>query len=103
MKIAVIQTGGKQYLVQEGKAIKVEKLAGADGNLQLSSVLLVADGDQVEIGAPNLTGSKVELTKVKDGRAKKVIVEKYKPKVRYHKRQGHRQAFTQIKIDKIIL
>ncbi|MFH1111562.1 MAG: 50S ribosomal protein L21 [Patescibacteria group bacterium] len=103
MKLAVIQTGGKQYLVEEGKTIKVEKLAGTDGSLQLPSVLLVADDDKVEIGTPTLDSSKIEVTKVKDGRSKKVIVEKYKPKVRYHKRQGHRQAFSQVKINKIIL
>ncbi len=103
MKLAVIQTGGKQYLVTEGKTINVEKLAGTNGNLQLSNVLLVADDNKVEIGTPNLSDVKVEAVRIKDGRARKVIVEKYKPKVRYHKKQGHRQPFTQVKIDKISL
>ncbi|MFH1866464.1 MAG: 50S ribosomal protein L21 [Patescibacteria group bacterium] len=103
MKLAVIETGGKQYLVQEGQIIKAEKMSSTGDHQALAGILLVADGEQVEVGTPQVKTAKVEVKRLTDGRAKKVIVEKFKRKVRYHKKQGHRQAFTSLQINKISL
>lgn len=101
MKIAVIKTGGKQYVVKEGQRLKVEKLNLTAGQeAELGQVLLVADGEQVEIGTPVL-GNKLKVKVLSQGRAKKVRVIKYKAKVRYHKVYGHRQPFTELLIEKI--
>ncbi|MBI5370288.1 50S ribosomal protein L21 [Candidatus Uhrbacteria bacterium] len=102
-KIAVIQTGGKQYLVTEGQMLKVEKLlleVGADVEFD---ALLVSDteGKDTKVGAPSVSGVKVKATVLEQGRADKVSVVKYKPKVRYRRNVGHRQPFTKIKIDHI--
>ena len=95
---AVIATGGKQYKVSEGDVIRVEKLgAEADSKFTFDQVLYV-DG---KVGNPTVEGASVEATVVGDGKAKKVIVYKYKRKTGYHKKNGHRQLFTQVKIDKI--
>ncbi len=101
---AVIQTGGKQYLVRVGDVLKIEKLSN-DGNplVEFEEVLMVASetGDQVEIGKPYLPGHKVEAKYLGDGRAKKVIGIKFKPKVRYRRKYGHRQPWTQVQITSI--
>ena len=98
---AVIATGGKQYKVSEGDVIRVEKLgAEADEKVTFDQVLLVSDAD-VKVGEPTVAGASVEGTVLSNGRAKKVIVYKYKRKTGYHKKNGHRQPFTQVKIDKI--
>ena len=89
---AIIATGGKQYKVSEGDVIKVEKL---------DNVLLVG-GDTVKVGTPTVDGAKVEASVVSEGKGKKVIVYKYKRKTGYHKKNGHRQLFTQVKIDSIV-
>lgn len=101
-KIAVIKTGGKQYLVNEGSNLKVEKITSTANKINFSDVLLVADesGKDVQIGTPKL-GVKVEADITKQGRAKKILVVHYKAKVRYHKKQGHRQPFTEVKVAKI--
>ena len=100
-KVAIIKTGGKQYKVKEGDKIKVEKLiAEVDAKIDLDNVLLYADGDQVELGTPKLE-KKVEAKVLKQGRAKKIRVEKYKNKTRYHKVYGHRQHFTELEIVKL--
>lgn len=104
--IAVIKTGGKQYKVKEGSRLKVEKLAGeASGKITFSEVLLLADesGKDVKIGLPTIAGAKVEATVLAQGRAKKITVIKYKPKVRYRRKVGHRQLFTEVKIERIVL
>lgn len=98
MKIAVIKTGGKQYVVKEKDKIKIEKL-GAAGEIEFDT-LLITDGDKVEIGTPVLA-DKVKAKVIGIGRSKKVIGIKYKPKTREHKKFGHRQQFTQIEIVKI--
>jgi len=100
--LAVIKTGGKQYLVQEGDVLAVEKLAGEVGGSVSLETLLVSDetGSKLFLGTPVL-GSLVQGSIVAHGRAKKISVVKYKPKVRYRNRVGHRQSFTKIKIDKI--
>ncbi len=95
MKLAVIKTGGKQYVVKKGDKIKVEKLPAGD-KVEFET-LLIADGDQVEIGVPN-TAVKVSGKILGQGRAKKVIGVKYKPKTRQAKKFGHRQAFTTVEI-----
>jgi large subunit ribosomal protein L21 len=99
---AVIKTGGKQYVVKEGDVVAVEKLEGEVGGSLSFETLLVSDesGAKLSIGTPALS-SLVQGSIVAHGRAKKVSVVKYKPKVRYRKRVGHRQAFTKVKIEKI--
>lgn len=102
--IAVIRTGGKQYKVKEGDTIKVEKLdAEAGTSVAFNDVLLVGDedGTNLTIGAPIISGAKVSAMVLLQGRAKKIEVIKYKRKIRYRKKYGHRQAYTQIKIEKI--
>jgi len=99
-KIAVIKTGGKQYKVQEGDSIKVEKLAAENGTKVKLDTLLIADGDKLELGAPSL-GEKVEAEVLQTAKGKKVTVVKYKNKTRYKKTVGHRQQFTSLKISKI--
>jgi len=101
---AVIETGGKQYLVKNGDFLRVEKLTEEQGtSVTFDKVLLTADedGSNVKIGKPYLKDVKVVASVEKQGRAKKVRVVKYKRKVRYHKVYGHRQHFTQVKVDKI--
>lgn len=100
--IAVIATGGKQYLVKEGDTLKIEKLEAEKGATVTLPVLLVAeaDGSTVKIGAPQLSNT-VSAEVVEHGLGEKISVVKYKPKVRYKKRVGHRQPFTKIKIAKI--
>ncbi len=98
---AVIQTGGKQYKVSEGDIIKVEKLNVEEGaKVSFDQVLLVG-GDDLKVGDPVVAGATVEGSVLKNGKGKKVIVYKYKRKTGYHKKNGHRQAFTQVKIEKI--
>lgn len=102
LQIAVIKTGGKQYLVGLGKKLKIEKLdAQAGGKVVFDQVLLVADGDNVEIGKPLVSGTKVEARVLGQGRSRKVIVFKYHSKTRYRKKKGHRQHFTEVEITKI--
>lgn len=98
--IAVIETGGKQYLVKEGDVLKVEKLGKQEGETVEFEALLKAEGENVEIGKPVLA-AKVTAEVVGEGKAPKVEVVKYKSKSRYLKRRGHRQPFTSIKITKI--
>jgi large subunit ribosomal protein L21 len=99
---AVIKTGGKQYLVKEGDVLNVEKLASDAGSTVSFEVLLISDEDakNVQVGSP-LLASKATAEIVAHGRAKKISVVKYKPKVRYKKRVGHRQPFTKVKITKL--
>ena len=101
-KIAVIKTGGKQYKVKEGDILKVEKLSIEPGKKVKFETLMVAetDGSSIELGKPSL-GEKVDAEVVGEGKSKKVLVVKYKNKTRYKRTIGHRQNFTQVKIDKI--
>lgn len=101
---AVIESGGKQYRVEEGATLKVESLRAEPGaSVTLDRVLLVSDGSQVTVGVPHVAGASVHATVLGHGRGKKVIVFKYKPKAHYRRKQGHRQNFTQLRIDKISL
>lgn len=98
---AVIATGGKQYKVSEGDVIKVEKLGVEAGQTYTFDKVLLVSGDEVKVGAPTVEGATVEADVIGDTKGKKVIVYKYKRKTGYHKKNGHRQAFTKVKIDKI--
>lgn len=99
---AVIQTGGKQYRVQTGQRLKVETLDGEkEAVVQFERVLLVADGDDVKIGAPTVKGASVEAKVLSQGRAKKKIVFKYHAKARYRKKKGHRQPYTEVEVTRI--
>lgn len=101
---AIIKTGGKQYRVSEGDVISVEKLNFASGEkIVFDEILVVSNGEELQIGAPVVTGATVEGTVVQQGKEKKVVVFKYKPKKDYRKKQGHRQPFTRVKIEKISL
>lgn len=101
MKYAVIAACGKQYKVSEGDVIKVEKLGVADGEtVTFDKVLLISDGETV-IGNPTIAGASVTASVVCEGKDKKVVVYKYKRKTGYHKKNGHRQLFTKVKIESI--
>ena len=101
---AIIETGGKQYKVTEGSMIKVEKLAVEAGTAYaFEKVLVVSDDNGVKVGAPYVEGAKVNATVIGDGKAKKVIIYKYKPKKGFHKKNGHRQPYTMLKINSISL
>lgn len=101
--IAVIKTGGKQYLVKEGDKLRVEKMDQAEGATLKFEPLLVADesGKDVKVGTPNVSGSTVSATVLGEGRAKKVTIIKFKNKIRYKRKAGHRQPFTEIVIDSV--
>ncbi len=102
--IAVIKTGGKQYIVREGQELSVEKLEVEEGKLIEFDAMLVAsdeEGKDAKIGTPNISGTKVKATVLEHGRKKKVSVVKYKAKSRYRRNVGHRQPYTKIKIEKI--
>lgn len=99
--INVIKTGGKQYKVSKGDKLKIEKIAGKEGDsVEFDQVLLKSDekGTKVEVGTPFLKEEKVKAKILKQGKSKKIRVVKYKAKVRYHKVYGHRQAFTEVQI-----
>ena len=98
---AIIATGGKQYKGAEGDIIKVEKLGVEAGENVVFDQVLVVSGDDVKVGNPTVEGATVAATVVGDVKGKKVIVYKYKRKTGYHKKNGHRQAYTQVKIEKI--
>ena len=99
---AIIATGGKQYKVAEGDVVKVEKLGAEEGaKVTFDQVLLVGDEGKTVIGAPTVKGAKVTATVTANGKGEKVIVYKYKRKSGYHNKNGHRQLFTEVKIDKI--
>lgn len=100
MKFAVVKTGGKQYLVNEGKTIKIEKISGdfsVGSKITFNEVLLSSDGESVNVGKPN-TGGKVEAEIVNIGRHDKVEVIRYMPKSRWYKKNGHKQPYFEVKI-----
>lgn len=102
MSFAVVETGGKQYLVSPKSKLKVEKLPGQAGSeVVFDKVLLRSDHANVEIGRPHVSGAKVMAKVLKQGRARKIRIFKYKSKVRYRRRKGHRQEFTEVEIQSI--
>lgn len=98
---AIIETGGKQYKVEPGKFVKVEKLDLEVGAEVSFPALMVVDGEDVKIGAPTVDGVKVSGKVLEQGKDKKVLVYKYKPKKDFHKKQGHRQPYTKVEITQI--
>lgn len=99
---AVIRTGGKQYKVAAGGKLKVESLPAEVGStIEISDVLMVADGDKISVGAPLVAGASVKATVVSHGRGIKVIIFKMRRRKHYRKTQGHRQNYTEIRIDGI--
>lgn len=99
---AIIQTGGKQYRVQEGDVLRVEKLnAEAGETVEVNQVLAVAKDGSLQVGSPVVEGAKAVLKVLEHGKGKKIIVFKYKPKKNYRKKQGHRQPFTKVVVEKI--
>ncbi|KMO86808.1 50S ribosomal protein L21 [Megasphaera cerevisiae DSM 20462] len=99
---AIIKTGGKQYRVQEGDNIFVEKVTGdVDSEVVFDQVLAVVNDGDVKVGSPVVEGAKVTAKVLKQGKEKKILVFKYKAKSNYRRRQGHRQPFTKVVIEKI--
>ncbi len=99
---AIIVTGGKQYKVSEGDTLFIEKIEAEEGAaVTFDQVLMVADGENVKVGAPSVDGAAVEAKVVKNGKAKKIYVYKMKRKKNYRRKKGHRQPFTKVEITKI--
>jgi large subunit ribosomal protein L21 len=99
---AIVQTGGKQYKVSEGDTLFIEKLeAEAGAEVSFDQVLLVSKDGNVVVGSPVVAGATVTATVLKNGKAKKILVYKYKSKKNYRRKQGHRQPYTQVQIAKI--
>ena len=101
--IAIIKTGGKQYLVKKGDKIKIEKIDGKEGDqIEFADVLLIEKDNNIEIGKPLIKNAKVIGKILKQGRKEKVIIFKYKAKKREQTKKGHRQAFTEVEIRDIL-
>ena len=99
---AVMETGGKQYRVQVGDVVFVEKLeCEADSNISIDKIVMVSDDNGVKVGAPYVEGASVEATVLKNGKSKKVTVFTYKSKKNEKRKMGHRQPYTQVRIDSI--
>ena len=99
---AVIKTGGKQYRVREGDTLRVEKLAAEAGaTIQFDQILMVGEGDNVTVGTPYISGGQVSATVISQGRGDKIKVVKFKRRKNYLRRNGHRQAFTEVEITNI--
>lgn len=99
---AVVATGGKQYKIKEGETLRIEKVNGNVGDVfAFDQVLLIADGENLAVGQPMVQGASVSAHIVEQGKEKKILVFKYKRRKRYRRKQGHRQPFTAVRIDKI--
>ena len=99
---AIVETGGKQYQVEEGRYLDVELLEGdKDSKVVFDKVVMIVNGKKSKVGQPYVAGASAEGTIVKHDRAKKIIVYKQRPKKGYRKKQGHRQCFTRVMISKI--
>ena len=99
---AIVDSGGKQYKIHEGEILRVEKIPGEVGSpVSFDKVLMVSDGENVRIGKPVLENVAISGHIVEQGKAKKIIVFKYKRRKRYRRKQGHRQQYTSIKVDSI--
>lgn len=102
MEYAVIRTGGKQYRVEPGSVLHVERLAGAEGvELEFTDVLLAAKDGTVQVGSPTLAGARVTARVIRQGRAKKILVFKKKRRKNYRRRRGHRQYLTTVRVTAI--
>jgi len=101
---AIVATGGKQHKVSPGQVIDVEQIPGDEGSsVELDNVLFVSDGDNITVGQPAVDGAKIKATIVRQDRKRKIIVFKYKNKIRYRRKRGHRQHYTRLSIDQIEL
>lgn len=102
---AIIETGGKQYQVKEGDVLHVEKLSAGEGEMVVFDKVLLASGDDgaIKVGKPYVEGASVSAKVLKNGKAKKVIVFKYKAKKNYRKKKGHRQPFTRVQIESLAI
>jgi len=99
---AVIETGGKQYRVEVGQTVDIERLKASVGDtVELDRVLMVGDGEKVRVGCPVVEDAKVLAKVVSHGRGRKVTVFKYRPKQRYRRKRGHRQNYTRLRIENI--
>ncbi|HHX65324.1 MAG TPA: 50S ribosomal protein L21 [Chloroflexi bacterium] len=99
---AVVETGGKQYKVMVGQTVDVERLdANVGDRVELDRVLMVSDGEDVQVGRPVVENARIAATVLEHGRGKKVIVFKYRAKQRYRRKKGHRQEYTRLRIDEI--
>lgn len=99
---AIIKTGGKQYRVEEGQIIKIEKLSAEEGeNVEFDQVLALSDDNGFKAGSPLVDGAAVKGKVIEQGKNKKIVVFKYKPKIRYRKKTGHRQPYTKVLIEDI--
>ena len=104
MTYAIIRTGGKQFRVEPGKTIRIPSLVGDAGTtVEFNDVLLGSDGNNVRTGVPSLSGAKVTGQIVKHGRGEKIVVFKFKRRKNYARKQGHRQGFTEVRINDISL
>ena len=104
MKYAIVISGGKQYQAIPGETLQVDKLTDEPGKkVTLDEVLFIADGKKVIIGTPVIKGAQVKTTVTAQIKGTKIIVFKYKPKVRYRRKQGHRQKYTLLQVDKIVM
>lgn len=103
MKYAILEDGGKQYKAIEGNTITVDHYKSDPGEkIDLDHVLLISSDEEISIGTPFIEGARVEATVEKHFKGPKIVVFKYKPKIRYRVKQGHRQAYTQLRIDAIV-
>ncbi len=101
---AIVQTGGKQYRVSPGDILRVERLPGERGDeVLIEQVLLVADGDAIQVGQPLVAGARVVSEILRQGKAKKILVFKKKRRKKYRRRQGHRQLYTALEIKDIVM
>lgn len=100
---AIVETGGRQYKVSPGDTIDADRLPAEEGStIELDRVLLVADGDKVSVGRPTVEGAKVIAEVLGESKGEKIIVFKYKPKVHYRRKIGHRQIYTRLAIKEIV-
>ena len=101
---AIVATGGKQLKVSPGQTVDVEKIEGEEGaTIELDNVLFVADGENFTVGTPTVDGARIKATIVDQAKTRKVLVFKYKNKIRYRRKIGHRQNYTRLAIDEIVL
>lgn len=100
---AIVESGGRQYRAEEGHTFSVEKLPYEVGDqVELTNVLLLANGEAVQVGQPTISGATVKATVVEQYRGKKILVWKYRAKLRYRRRRGHRQDYTRLRVDTIV-
>jgi large subunit ribosomal protein L21 len=101
MKYAIVQSGGNQYRCEEGATLNVQRLSAAEGSYAFTEVLLIADGEAVTVGTPHIAGAQVTGTVLGEVKGEKTYSFRYKAKERQRSRRGHRQIYTQVKIEKI--